>query len=126
MVSVQMESHRRFHCYKQGSKPIYRYKLRPKHPTKVHVWAGISTWGATGVCIFDGTMDAPMYTGILEAYLLPFIRDIDPICHRLMQDNDPKHASQHTQQFFLEHSINWWKTSLKAQMLIQWRIFGTS
>ena len=43
-----------------------RYKPRLKHPTKVHVWAGISTRGATGVCIFNGIMDAQMYTSILE------------------------------------------------------------
>ena len=78
-TSVQMESHRRFHCYKRGLKP--RYKPCPKHPVKVHVWAGISWRGATGVCIFDGIMDAHMYTRILERYLhssLIFIRqDID-------------------------------------------------
>ena len=66
-TSVQMESHRRFHCYKRGSKP--RYKPRPKHPTKVHVWSGISFRGATGVCVFDGIMDAQMYTNILETYV---------------------------------------------------------
>lgn len=107
-TSVQMESHRRFHCYKRGNKP--RYKPRPKHPTKVHVWAGISARGATGVCIFDGIMDAQMYTNILEAYLVPFIRDVYPAGHRFMQDNDPKHTSRHAQKFFQDHSINWWKT----------------
>ena len=107
-TSVQMETHRRFHCYKRGGK--LRYKARPKHPVKVHVWAGISCKGATGVCIFDGIMDAPMYTRILENYLKPFIRDVYPTGHRFMQDNDPKHTSRHTQQFFVEHSINWWKT----------------
>ena len=70
----------------------------------------ISCKGATGVCIFDGIMDAPMYTRILENYLKPFIRDVYPTGHRFMQDNDPKHMSRHTQQFFVEHSINWWKT----------------
>ena len=29
---------------------------RPKHPSKVHVWAGISKRGSTGICIFDGIM----------------------------------------------------------------------
>ena len=29
---------------------------RPKHPTKVHVWAGISMKGRTGICTFDGIM----------------------------------------------------------------------
>ena len=107
-TSVQMESHRRFHCYKRGCKP--RYKPRPKHPVKVHVWAGISCRGPTGVCIFDGIMDASMYTRILETYLIPFIRDVYPTGHRFMQDNDPKHTSRRAQQFFEEHSVNWWKT----------------
>ena len=107
-TSVQMESHRRFHCYKKGQKP--RYKPRPKHPIKVHVWAGISWRGPTGVCIFDGIMDAPMYTDILEGYLVPFIRDIYPLGHRLMQDNDPKHTSRHAKEFFMRKSINWWPT----------------
>ena len=107
-TSVQMESHRRFHCYKRRGKP--RYKPRPKHPTKVHVWAGISKRGATGVCIFDGIMDAQVYTRILETYLIPFIRDVYPNGHRFMQDNDSKHTSRHAQGFFRENSINWWKT----------------
>ena len=46
-TSVQMESHRRFHVYKKGLKP--RYKPKPKHPVKVHVWAGISWRGPTGI-----------------------------------------------------------------------------
>ena len=29
---------------------------RPKHPTKVHVWAGISMKGRTGICILNGIM----------------------------------------------------------------------
>ena len=38
--TVQLESHRRFCCRKKGEAP--RPKPRPKHPVKVHVWAGIS------------------------------------------------------------------------------------
>ena len=107
-TSVQLESHRRFHCYKKGKKP--RYKPCPKHPIKVHVWAGISWRGATGICIFEGIMDAPMYTNILDQYLIPFIRDVYPSSHKLMQDNDPKHASRHAKEFFAEKSVNWWQT----------------
>ena len=66
-TSVQMETHRRFHCYKKG-----QYKPCPKHPVKVHVWAGISCREPTGVCIFDGIMDVPMYTNILNQYLVPY------------------------------------------------------
>ena len=102
-TSVQMETHRRFQCYKRGQKP------RPKHPTKVHVWAGISCRGPTGVCNFDGIMDATMYARILDQYL-PFIRDVYPSGHRFMQDNDPKHTSRHALSFFVEKHIKWWKT----------------
>ena len=38
--TIQIETHRRTCCYKRGQKP--RYKPKPKHPVKVHVWAGIS------------------------------------------------------------------------------------
>ena len=43
----------------EGEKP--QNKPRPKHPPKVHVWAGISTRGATNICIFTGTMDSEFY-----------------------------------------------------------------
>ena len=39
-TTVQLETHRQTCCYKRGQKP--RYKPKPKHPVKVHVWAGIS------------------------------------------------------------------------------------
>ena len=39
-TTVQLETHRRTCCYRRGQKP--RYKPKPKHPVKVHVWAGIS------------------------------------------------------------------------------------
>ena len=59
---------------KEGEKPCP--KPRPKHPTKVHVWAGISKKGATGICIFEGTMDdATLYCKILERTLLPFLQE---------------------------------------------------
>jgi transposase len=107
-TSVQMETHRRFCCRKSGQKP--RYKPRPKHPVKVHVWAGISWNGATDACIFEGIMDADLYCQILDQYLVPFIHSVYPQSHRFMQDNDPKHTSRRAQMFFTEKSINWWRT----------------
>ena len=91
-----------------------RYKPCPKHLDKVHVWAGISWRDATGVCVFDGIMDAPMYTRILEGYLVPFIRDVYPLGHKLMQDNDPKHTSCHARGFFVQKSIKWWPTPVES------------
>ena len=109
-TTVQIETHKRFCYHKQGQNP--RPKPRPKHPTKVHVWGGISKSGATEVCIFEGIMGATLYCEILEKTLLPFIEERfpPPIVHYFMQDNDPKHTSRAAQEFFNQHSINWWKT----------------
>lgn len=107
-TTVQLETHRRFCCRKNGQKP--RYKPRPKHPVKVHVWAGISWKGRTEICIFEGIMNAEMYTDILAQCLVPFIQRVYPAGHRFMQDNDPKHTSRHAREFFAKHNINWWRT----------------
>jgi transposase len=78
---------------------------------KVHVWAGISHCGRTGICIFEGRMDAPLYAEILKETLLPFIAKNMPQGHDCpMHDNDPKHTSRYVQEFFEEEGINWWKT----------------
>ena len=82
---------------------------RPKHPVKVHVWAGISKQGATGICIFQGTLVKELFVDILDKTLLPFIKDIIPQ-HRFMQDNDPKHTSGYAKDWIEEKEINWWKT----------------
>ena len=103
-----------------GEKP--RSKPRAKHPTKVHVWAGISRKAATKVCIFEGIMAAPLYCEILQQTLqqtvLPFIQEHFPppptTTHRFMQDNDPKHTSRVAQQFYTDSDINWWKTPAES------------
>jgi len=56
-ASIQMDWHKQYCCRKEGERP--RPKPHPKHPTKVHVWAGISKKGATGICVFEGKMNAP-------------------------------------------------------------------
>ena len=84
--------------------------LRAKHPVKVHVWGGISLRGRTGLCIFEGKMDAKMYIEILRNTLQPLLGEVYPDSHRFMQDNDPKHTSKLASQFFSDNRINWWKT----------------
>ena len=106
--SIQLDCHKRYCCRKEGEKP--RPKPRPKHPTKVHVWAGISKKGATGICIFEGTMDATLYCEILRRTFLPFLQEKFPDSHKFMQDNDPKHCSRMAQNFYSEVGINWWRT----------------
>ena len=105
--SISLAHYRRT-CYRKSDEPTKR-KPKPKHPLKVHVWAGISRHGATKICIFNGIMDADLFCNILETTLVPFIRERLPD-HRFMQDNDPKHTSRRAQTFFEEHNINWWRT----------------
>lgn len=107
-TTVQLESHRRHSYRKIGESATL--KPRPKHPLKLHVWAGISRRGPTPVVIFSGIMDANLYTNILQQGLVPFIRNTYPDSHRLMQDNDPKHTSKAAKNFFEQENINWWKT----------------
>ena len=97
-------------------KILFVLFCRPKHPIKVHVWGGISVRGRTGICIFEGVMDRFLFTEILDATLLPFIRTLfpPPMGHRYMQDNDPKHTSIHVQEWIADKHINWWRTPAES------------
>lgn len=88
--------------------------FRPKHPTKLHIWAGISLRGRTGVCIFEGIMDQLLYIEILDKTLLPFVKDVYPDGHRLMADNDPKHTSKAAARFLEANNIYWWRTPAES------------
>ena len=83
---------------------------RAKHPAKVHVWAGISQRGPTEICIFEGEMNAPLFTSILDGTLLPFLRREFASGHKFMQDNNPKHTSVYARRFMEDKGINWWRT----------------
>ena len=70
--------------------------------------------GRTGICIFDGIMDAALYVKVLEETLLPFLRDIYPDGHRFMADNDPKHTSALARRFLEENNVTWWRTPAES------------
>lgn len=110
--SVQQDSHGRL-CFRRV-KQARKLKPRAKHPVKVHVWAGISPRGATQIVIFTGTMTATRYCSILEAGLLPFLKDVYPEGHRFQQDNDPKHTSRYAKEYMKEKGINWWRTPAES------------
>ena len=61
--SISFQQFRRT-CYRKVDEPVKR-KPKPKHPLKVHVWAGISRSGATKICIFEGIMQADLYCNII-------------------------------------------------------------
>ena len=78
------------------------------------MWGGISNRGATAIVIFEGIMDAVLYTSILDQSLVPFIQEQFPHQHKFMQDNDPKHTLRHAREFLTECRINWWKTPAES------------
>ena len=61
-TTVQIETHRWTCSYTKGYKT--RYKPKPKHPLKVHVWVDISQREKAGLCIFEGKMNSPLFTSI--------------------------------------------------------------
>ena len=52
-------------------------------------------------------MNAPLYTNILDSALVPFLKDVFPDRHRLMQNNNLKHTSKHAWKFLEDGNINW-------------------
>ena len=87
--------------------------LKPyaKHALKVHIWAAISRRGATHICMFDQTMDGPLYVSILEEFLLPFLIEnflmvsIDS-CRTIIRNT----LVMWPRTFMFKKRINWWKT----------------
>ena len=107
--SIALERHSKISFHRWWEPP--RLKGRPKHPVKVHVWAGIPRCGVTKMAIFSGIMDAPFFVeSVLQRHLVPFIRTVFPDSHRFMQDNDPKHTSNLAKTFYETAEINWWPT----------------
>ena len=106
--TVQLDRHSRL-CFRK-KRQCRKLKPRPKHPIKLHIWGGISFRGATNIIMFSGIMDAPRFTQILQAGLLPYINEVFPDGHRLQQDNDPKHCSNMVDDFLAENVVEWWRT----------------
>lgn len=105
--TIQLEYHS-CHCFRKKNQRS-ALKQQPKHPAKIHVWAGISSKGATRIVMFNGILNAERLSTILQNALVPFIKKYYPAGHRLQHDNYPKHTSHLIENFFEENGVNWWE-----------------
>ena len=70
---MELDNHARLTFRRKGEKG--QLKGKPKHPYKLHIWAGIyhrETCYILYVMLFDGIMRQNFFVNILRDTLLPF------------------------------------------------------
>lgn len=71
----------------------------------VVLWACFSSGGIGPLHFIDGIMDRFMYRNIMENVMLPFAEWEMPLRFIFQHDNDPKHTSNHVQEWFRQNNI---------------------
>lgn len=69
-------------------------------------WGSFSWQGPGPLCVIDGIMDSVKYVKILNEIMLPYAEEEMPLIWTFQQDNDPKHTSKLTQEWFAEKNVN--------------------
>ena len=105
--TVQPDSHSKLFFRKIGQPR--KLKPKPKHPFKVHVWAGISVRGATKLVIFSGIMTSIRYCELLDAALLRSITSMFLDGHRLTTPSMPALTPETSCK-----GVKWWKTPAES------------
>ena len=72
------------------------------------LWGRITAFGIEHFCKIEGTMNAEVYTDILNDELLNTMDmyDLDKDNMIFQQDNDPKHTSRLAKEWFTANGIN--------------------
>ncbi|RCN48250.1 hypothetical protein ANCCAN_05665 [Ancylostoma caninum] len=109
--TVQIDCSTKF-CFVKKGDHFARMRSRAKHPSKLHIWGGISTRGATQLAILPGScrINSEVYCRILERCYIPFARKAHNGFARIVQDNAPAHKSHYTSEKFVEwgiESLDW-------------------
>ncbi|CAF1014008.1 unnamed protein product [Brachionus calyciflorus] len=108
-VEIRKNTYKRW--FKNDVIEVYRGKVgRARHNPKVHVLAGISRRGATKCVIFEGKLNSNGFQLLFKKTIKKFIENEYSDGHRLIMDNDSKHASFSTQRFLVRNYINHFKT----------------
>lgn len=93
-------------------------KLWPKNPLTVHVWAWISIWGLTAVCLFEGELDAPLCKSLTDLSCQSLWRcsqTVITLCRKMIQKNWWKILSRITMS---TGSYSTWVSHLSKRCLL--------
>lgn len=89
----------------ERQNPIYTNKIVKYGGGHVIVWGCMSSHGVGKLVFIEGTMNSQQYTNIIANNIRPSAQLMGLDTFIFQQDNDPKHTSRHTSQFFLEENI---------------------
>lgn len=88
------------------------------HAETVHVLAGISRLGPTGVVVFKGKMNAFFFQNLFSLDILPFINENFQNGHALIMDNSRTHSANSTRIFLRDENINHFETPAQSPVYI--------
>jgi len=71
----------------------------------VMIWGCMAGNGVGNITRIEGKMDSPKYISILQEHLLPSVEKLKLKDYIFQQDNDPKHKSKLTTNFFESNGI---------------------
>jgi hypothetical protein len=78
-----------------------------KHDKKIMVWASFAVNGVGVLRRIEGIMNTDVYLDILDHDMLPSAQTLFSLQNwTFQQDNDPKHTSRRTQDWFRVHNIS--------------------
>ena len=98
-------------CWRRSGEeldPRYTKKMVKHGGGSIMVWGCITATGPGRICRIEGTMDATLYTQILDDELLGTLGDLGIKKKDIyfQQDNDPKHTSRLASEWFSKKKLD--------------------
>lgn len=82
------------------------FDLQQGYPSKIMIWACMSSRGLSKLCIVEGNMDSDKYINVMETHLLPQAAQWFPCGDWVYQQDGARcHTSRKTMNFFAENNV---------------------